>query len=65
MKERLLSVSWVGTPAFIIPTAAAVRTQLRDGSACGERRAVLPQRHPLYISGTGTYTHGRYLSILI
>ncbi len=35
--------------------AAAVRAELRDGSACGEWRAILSQRHPVYISGNEIY----------
>jgi len=35
--------------------AAAVRAELRDGSACGEWRSLLSQRHPVYISGNEIY----------
>jgi hypothetical protein len=35
--------------------AAAVRAELRDGSASGERRSLLSQRHPIYISGNEIY----------
>jgi hypothetical protein len=42
---------------YVLPIAAAVWPELRDGSACGERGTLLSQRNSLYISGTDSVKH--------
>jgi hypothetical protein len=48
---------------YVLPIAAAVWLELRDGSACGERSTLLSQRNSLYKSGTDSVEYNSVIFI--